>query len=246
VSNRILSVALSDVSLVPAEAVVRVVVTPERLDACTEVRGRLMGPRCRFAGTVEVAYHLRKLSSDRAVTLRAVIPEASLWEPQTPHLYAGPVELWQDGQRCEVVNVRHGLRYLALGPRGLRVNGHLLRLRGRRVTRLEEAAALALRESGYNLVVAPVTEESRAIWEVADRIGLFVLGRAEGESALAEQLTAHPSCLGWIRGDEGEIAGQAGATFSVRASGEANGDGPVLLDAPAGQGGESVLGVIEG
>ena len=175
-----------------------------------------------------------------------MIPEASFWEPQSPHLYAGPVELWQDGQRCEVVSVRHGLRHLALGPRGLRLNGHLLRLRGRRVTHLDDSSALALREAGYNLVVAPVTEELRAVWEVADRIGLFVLGRAEGESSLTEQLSGHPSCLGWISGDEGVIVGQPGATFSVRASGEANGDGPVLLDAPAAQGGEAVIGVIEG
>jgi hypothetical protein len=245
-SNRILSVTLRDASLVPAEAVVHVTVVSERLDAGTEVRGRLMGPRCRFASTIEVAYHLRKLSSSSdSVTLRAVIPEASFWDPQSPHLYGGPIELWQDGQRVETITVRHGLRHLALGPRGLRVNGHLLRLRGRRVTALDDNAALALREAGYNLVVVPVGEVTTAIWEVADRIGLFVLG-VEGEAPVQSELSRHPSCLGWLVGDEGVIVGQADARFVARRAPEGNGDLPVLLlDAAAGQGGDAVMGVVE-
>jgi hypothetical protein len=247
VSNRILSVVLRDASLVPAEAVVHVTVTVERLDAGTEVRGRLMGPRCRFASTIEVAYHLRKLSSSGgSVTLRAVIPEASFWDPQAPHLYGGPVELWQDGQRVEAVTVRHGLRHVALGPRGLRVNGHLLRLRGRRAAALDDGAALALREAGYNLVVAPVNQETKAIWEVADRIGLFVLGE-EGDASLQNELSRHPSCLGWLAGDEGVIVRQADARFAVRRAPEGNGDHPVLLlDAAAGQADDAVMGVVEG
>jgi Glycosyl hydrolases family 2 len=248
VSNRIRSIHLRDASLVPAEAVVHVVVFPERIDAGTQVRGRLMGPRCRFASTVEVAYHLRQLSASAdSVTLRAVIPEASFWDPQSPHLYAGPVELWQDGQRVEAITVRHGLRHLTLGPRGLRVNGRLLALRGRRVTGLDDTAALALRESGYNLVVVPVKEETKAIWEVADRIGLFVLGRLEGEAGLRGVLSGHPSCLGWLKGDDGVLVGETEASFVARASGQGNGDRPaLLLDAPAGQGGDAVLGVVEG
>src|SRR5262245_42110310 len=136
-TNRILSVTLRDHSLVPAAAEVHVTVVPERLDAGTQVRGRLMGPRCAYASTVEVAYHLRALPAPTAqpgITLRAIIPEASLWEPKSPHLYAGPIELWQDGQRCDVVQVRHGLRQITLGPRGLRLNGSPIRLRGRVIT----------------------------------------------------------------------------------------------------------------
>jgi hypothetical protein len=249
-TNRILSLDVRDVSLVPAEAVVRVAVVPERLDTGTEVRGRLMGPRCRFASTVEVAYHLRPVGGGDAgsVTSRVVIPEASFWDPQSPHLYAGPVELWQGGERQEVVTVRHGLRHLALGPRGLRLNGHLLSLRGRRVTQLDDDAALALRLAGYNLAVAPVASETRAIWEVADRIGLFVLGRLlrPGDEALKGELSRHPSCLGWLAGDEGALVGEAGE-FAVRDAGQTDGDRPVLwLDAPPGQAGDAVMGVVEG
>src|SRR5262249_19741595 len=142
-SSRILRVELRDRSVIPAEAEILVTVEPARLDGGTEVRGRLMGPRCHFASTIEVAYHLRPLlvpTGRPALTLRAIIPEASLWEPETPHVYTGYVELWQDGVREEVVQVRHGLRQVSLGPRGLRLNGRLLRLRGHEVEQLDDAA----------------------------------------------------------------------------------------------------------
>src|SRR5262245_22561907 len=154
-TSRILRVELRDHSLDPATAEVRVTVHAEHA-AGAEVRGRLMGPRCRFASTVEVAYHLRPLPGGDALSRRVLLPEASLWEPETPHLYVGPVELWQGGVRVDVVEVRHGLRSLAVGPRGLRVNGKLLALRGRHVETLSEPEALALRQAGVNALVVPV------------------------------------------------------------------------------------------
>lgn len=202
-TNRILHVELTDRSVIPTEAEVQVLVYPELLDAETQVRGRLMGPRCHFANTVEVAYHLRLWpvpTARPAISLRAVIPEASLWEPETPHLYSGPIELWQGIECCETVEVRHGLRYLSVGPRGLRVNGRSLRLRGRMVETLDEPTALELRRDGYNLLVTPVHDSSRPVWEMADRIGFLVLGRIEarGDAGLLRTLASHPSCLGWL------------------------------------------------
>ena len=166
-----------------------------------------------FATTIEVAYHLRPLlvpTGRPALTMRAIIPEASLWEPETPHLYSGPVELWQDGASCDVVEVRHGLRHISLGPRGLRLNGRMLRLRGRAVDRLDEAEAIGLRLAGYNLLVAPVGDETGAVWEVADRIGFLVLGRWQaGVSAdRLRDVARHPSCLGWLAGEDAPEAAE--------------------------------------
>src|SRR5438034_9440293 len=115
--NRILDIRLEDHSLDPVRAEVRVLVRPDHLTPTTEVRGRLVGPSCPYASTVEVAYPLRPLrraepSDPGTIPLRVAIPEASLWDTQSPHLYAGPVELWQDGQRCDRVELRHGLRRL--------------------------------------------------------------------------------------------------------------------------------------
>ncbi|MFO0926401.1 MAG: hypothetical protein U0736_05095 [Gemmataceae bacterium] len=203
-SNRIVRVQLSDRSVIPTEAEVHVTVVPEVIDFQTDVRGRLVGPRCRYADTVEVAYPLRPWqvpTSQPAITLRAVVPEASLWDPESPHLYLGPVELWQNGQRVDSREIRHGLRHVSVGPRGLRVNGRLWRLRGRRVDTVDDATALQLRRAGYNLIIVPASDAARRAWEVADRVGLFVLGEesAAPSGERWRELVGHPSCLGWLR-----------------------------------------------
>jgi hypothetical protein len=216
-TNRILRIDLLDRSLVPAEAEVHVTVFPGFLDAGTEVRGRLTGPRCHFASTVEVAYHLRRVllpTAEPALSFKVIIPEASLWEPESPHLYAGPIELWQNGVRCEVVPVRHGLRYLSLGPRGLRLNGRQISLHGAEVSTLNDAEGLALRQAGYNLVLVPVDEESRHVWDAADRLGFLVIGRVSRDKAtLTAVLARHPCCLGWLWMEDGPIADLGDATL---------------------------------
>ena len=139
-SNQILHVRLSDHSLDPAQAELWISVTAEHVAPTTELRGRLMGPRCAYAATVEVAYPLRPLVASRTrLSGRVVIPEPSLWEPSCPFLYGGAVELWQDGRRCDQTPIRRGLRRVLLGPAGLRVNGEPLVLRGRTVTECDEA-----------------------------------------------------------------------------------------------------------
>jgi hypothetical protein len=241
-NNRILSIELRDRSVVPAEAEVIVTVVPETIDEGTEVRGRLMGPRCQFASTVEVAYHLRRVllpGARLAIFLRAIIPEASLWEPESPHLYVGPVELWQDGVCCEVVSVRHGLRHVSLGPRGMRLNGRPIHLKGRTVQQqqaCDDEQALALRQAGYNLLLVPVRKESLPVWEVADRLGFFVLGRvgSREQAELAGHLTGHPSCLGWLLTETGPAPEQLPAAPLVGCEGTDLLPGTNVLAVPAG------------
>jgi hypothetical protein len=201
-SNRILHLALTDHGLTPAQAEVRLAVTPERLTPATEVRGRLMGPRCRFSSTVEVAYHFRPLpgAAPDQLHLRAIIPEPSLWDPTSPFLYEGPIELWQDGALCHSLRIRRGLRTLAVGAGGLRWNGRPLHLCGRSVDRLDEEPALALRSAGCNLLLVPMRADTAGVWDLADSAGFLVLGRL-GASVAPAQLAgcaAHPCHLGWL------------------------------------------------
>ncbi len=158
-----------------------------------------------------------------ALSFKVIIPEASLWEPESPHLYGGPIELWQDGVRCEVVPVRHGLRHLSMGQRGLRLNGRPLRLRGREVQTISEGQCAALRREGYNLLLSPVAEESRHVWDLADRLGFLVLGRigASDTSSLTAVLARHPSCLGWL------LSGKAPANLPAAALLGVEADAPV-------------------
>jgi hypothetical protein len=206
--NHIRDIEVYDRSLIPAEAEVRISVVPEHHSATAELRGRLMGPRCAYASTVEVAYPLRPLPLGpappvpAALGARVVIPEASLWEPESPFLYRGPVALWQDGRRCDQVTICHGLRSFQLGPRGLRVNGRLVALRGRQVTACSDEEARALRRDCCNLLLAPVTAETPPLWERGDRLGLLLLGRVTDDSEPTRRhlaaLARHACCLGWV------------------------------------------------
>jgi hypothetical protein len=205
--NRIRRIEVHNHSLDPVSAEVWISVLPEHHTATTEVRGRLIGPCCLYSSTVEVAYLLRplpphqQLPESSGLTIRAVIPEASLWEPQCPFLYQGPIELWQDGQRCDQVIVRHGLRSLQWKERGLYVNGRQLTLHGQRIASCSDEEATWLHQKGYNLFIAPVTASSLAVWEQADRFGFLVLGQLgedAGETQLVEMLRSHASCLGWL------------------------------------------------
>ena len=186
-TNRIVRVSLRDHALTPAEADVRVTVASERSDGGTEVRGRFVGPCCLFAETIEVAYPLRRAGEE----YRVVIPEPSYWDTFSPHLYLVHVELWQDGTKCDEVRLRHGLRGLRGTAKGLMVNGSLQTLRGRIIPSISEDEARRLRLDGVNLLIAPALVPG--VWEIADRVGFFVLGMGMNE-ALAE----HPSHLGWL------------------------------------------------
>jgi|SRR5579875_874489 len=209
-NNRIRRIEVYDRSLDPISAEVWITVSAECQTATTEVRGRLMGPCCLYSNTVEVAYPLRPVPSPLGakahhgapgLTVRALIPEACLWEPQSPFLYRGLVELWQDGQCCDRIFLSHGLRSVQRKEHGLLVNGRLLTLRGQRIALWSNEEATRWRQAGYNLLIAPVAAGSLAVWEQADRWGFFVLGQL-GEDAeethLMEILRSHASCLGWL------------------------------------------------
>ena len=113
-SNRLRRVTAGLRRLSPAEAEIWVVIEAEEVTPATEVRGRLIGPRCPGVTTVEVAYPLRPLPRHPdglpPLTRRVVIPDPSLWEPQRPFVYRAVVELWQDGARCDQAEFDYGLR----------------------------------------------------------------------------------------------------------------------------------------
>lgn len=97
-----------------AEAEVWVLVVADEVTPTTEVRGRLVGPRCPGTTTIEVAYPLQpfpRRPDDVPPLSRCVsIPDPSLWEPSRPFVYQAIVELWQDGQMCERRELEIGLR----------------------------------------------------------------------------------------------------------------------------------------
>ena len=101
-SNRILNVELLPKRATPAVAELWIIVTADQVTPTTEVRGKLVGPRHPGISTVEIAYPLRETErSGSTVTVCATVPEPNLWTQEAPFVYAGVVELWQDGVRCD-------------------------------------------------------------------------------------------------------------------------------------------------
>jgi hypothetical protein len=78
-NNRILDVRIENRSLDPLSAELWITVRPERYTSTTEVRGKLLGPSCPYASTVELAYPLLPLrrpdaESTDEIVCRVVIP----------------------------------------------------------------------------------------------------------------------------------------------------------------------------
>ena len=196
--NRIRQLRLLDRSLTPNEAEVWVFVEAETPSPTTEVRGRLMGPSCPYASTVEVAYPLRPFpkwpEGFSPLTRRVIIPEPSLWDTVSPHLYQGMVELWEDGQLCERVSVRHGLRSIQMDAFGLRWNGQPMRLHVVEWDKPTTEGLAELRSTGVNAIVVPAT--AKEVWAEAERIGLLILARTKEPDVNLVQPS--PACLGWV------------------------------------------------
>lgn len=104
-NNRIMDVQVTQKRWDGAEAELWITVLPEQQTPTTAIRGRLVGPRCPGVTTLEVAYPLQHLPHPdpgaAGLTMRVVIADPLPWEPDRPYAYEGPVELWQDGQKCD-------------------------------------------------------------------------------------------------------------------------------------------------
>jgi hypothetical protein len=105
-SNRIERVIVNPKRVSPVEAEIWVAVIADNADAGTDLRGRLVGPKCHGVETVQVAFPLRLIGRPPAVQPntvigRVIIPEPNMWKPETPFVYEGIVELWQDEERVD-------------------------------------------------------------------------------------------------------------------------------------------------
>jgi len=170
--------------------------------ASAEPHGRFLGPRCRYASTIEVAYPLqplpRSVQPADSFTKRVHIAEPSLWTPQTPYLYRADIE--QAGGR---ISFHHGFRLLDIRPDGCRLNGRHYTFT---VAEAASSASLAqLREQGMNAVVQSYSADLSESLAIADALGIFVFVRVAAQSLpdavqLARQ--KNPSLAGWLLTDE--------------------------------------------
>lgn len=189
----------------PAETEITITVVLDDPDvAGVELKGRLAGPSTPLAETVEVAYPLRMTrAEDGLLRAKAILPDPCLWSPETPFLYHGPLEVWQQGQLRASAQVRHGIKELTLRHKGLRLNGDLLLLQGLQGRGVNAERLSALRAHGINTLLITVGPETQALWDAAEKWGFFLLAQIDphDEASLwqaQDELLDHTALLGWV------------------------------------------------
>jgi hypothetical protein len=186
-----------------AEADIWFRVAVQRVTPGTEARGRVVGPRCLFAQTAEVAWPLGSVrhseGEQAALIARTAIPDPGFWDPGNPLLYRVVVELWQDGHRCEALGFDLGFRTAEMGPGGVLVNRHPLPLRGMAYLPQSREEAEGRRLAGYNLVLAGKGQWHW--WVRANPMGFLLLEKV-APSTLTPQyiglLSGQPCFLGFL------------------------------------------------
>ena len=206
-SNRLKGIQHHKFTVSPEQADLWFRVGVERVTPGTEVRGRIVGPRCLFAEAVEVVSPLRSVrhkEDDQAVLIaRTAFPQPSFWDPHRPLLYRVVVELWQDGQRCDVVGFDLGFRMIELGFGNVCVNKKPFFLRGMSHLPQSREEAAERRQASYNLVLA--RQGQWHWWVRANPMGFLLL-----EKVALSTLSPHyiglvgqqPCFFGFVLGNE--------------------------------------------
>lgn len=191
---RIRSVLVRPVRLTPTEAELAIDLHCTELHSTTELRGRLMGPSCLYSTTIEVAYPIRMISrtagAQPVLHGKVVIPEPAWWDPESPFLYHGPVELWEHESRVESAGIRIGVRHAKWDGERLIWNGQPLTIRSQTVTELDEETLRLMRDGGINAVIVPKAV-AKSVWPLADRIGLVVFS----DATIDANSLAHPCAM---------------------------------------------------
>jgi len=105
-------------------------------------------------GALIVAGGFRSRQEEAVLIARTAFPKPAFWDPHDPLLYRVVVELWQDGQRCEVSGYDLGFRSIELGSGNVLVNGQPFVLQGMQHLPESREETIARRQAGYNLVLA--------------------------------------------------------------------------------------------
>ena len=120
--------------------------------------------------------------TDGDVTCRIDIPDAKLWNVDTPHLYTCRVRFGTDEHVCTF-----GVRSLTWGKEGLCLNGERVIIQGACVhhdhgvlgakcyPEAEERRVRLLKETGYNALRSAHNPCSKALLDACDRLGMLVM-----------------------------------------------------------------------
>src|SRR5262245_53705536 len=206
-SNRLKGIEGHKLTVSPAEADIWFKVAVQRVTPGTEVRGRIVGPRCLFAQTAEVVSPLRSVrdtEEEQGVLIaRTAIPNPGFWDPDNPLLYRVVFELWQDGQRCVASGFDLGFRMIEMGTSNVLVNRRPFLLQAMASLPASREEAATRRQAGYNLVLAG--QGQWHWWIRANPMGFLLLEKVALSTLTPPYinlLSPQPCFLGFVLGKE--------------------------------------------
>ena len=115
------------------------------------------------------------------------IPEAKLWDAENPYLYTLKVQLKRGEDILDEAETRFGIRTVAWGGFGLRVNGREVLLRGACVHHdngilgacafrdAERRRVRILKEAGFNAIRSAHNPVSKAMLDACDEYGMYMM-----------------------------------------------------------------------
>ncbi len=115
------------------------------------------------------------------------VTTAKLWSEETPYLYTAKAILVRDGQILDEAETRFGIREITWGPKGLKINGKEVLLRGGCIHHdngvlgacafrdAEYRRVRILKEAGFNAIRCSHNPASKALLDACDEMGMYVM-----------------------------------------------------------------------
>ena len=136
---------------------------------------------------IEIFYQGIKVAESMGNHVYITVPDAHLWDDESPRLYQCVVTLIEDGKALDSQCVNFGIRQIAYSPEGLTINGKNILLKGgcihhdngilgaRSYDTSEWRRIRRLKESGFNAIRSAHNPAGRAVLEACDALGVYVM-----------------------------------------------------------------------
>ena len=178
---------------------------PDGWTVRVEVDGQRADVVPAFESSIDVTANWLTFSARRAVAL-FTLPSVAPWSAETPTLHRVDVRLHdENGAERDAVSLHVGFRRVEIVGHEFRVNGRpvLIKgvnrhdhdpIRGKAVTRAGlEAELVLMKQHNINAIRTSHYPNDPYLYDLADRLGLYVFGEANLEShAYLRSLTKHP------------------------------------------------------